>query len=87
MIEPDLACRCARCDSQAPAATSGRANRSPAAGNSSVMPNTASSAMAAMRPYWFASTAQSPLTTASVATPEKVSAIPTSNGSPLRTKG
>jgi CheY-like chemotaxis protein len=41
-----------------------------------VMPNMAISTIAAIRPYWFVWTAQSPLTTARVATPANVTAIP-----------
>src|SRR4051812_21774828 len=43
--------------------------------------------MAARRPYSFASTAQLPPIAASVATPAKVNAMPTSIGSPLRRNG
>ena len=59
-----------------PRPTSGRVSRSDKAGNSSAMPNRASSAIAATRPYWLASTAQPPPTAARVATAAKVAAMP-----------
>ena len=61
--------------------------RSDSAGNSSVTPNTASSAIAAMRPYWLASTTHPPPTAARVATTANVAAMPASKGRPLLTKG
>ena len=51
------------------------------------MPNTASSTIAAIRPYSLAWTAHAPPTAASVATAANVTAIPMSRGSPLRTNG
>jgi hypothetical protein len=85
--EPARPSACAFCDSQAPAATTGRVAQSAIAGNSSVMPNAASSTIAAMRPYSFAWIAQAPPTAASVATAANVTAIPISRGSPLLTNG
>jgi hypothetical protein len=77
----------ADCERRAPSATSGRASRSARLGMRSVNPNNARSAIAAARPYWLAATAQPPATAASVATAAKVTAMPTSIGNPLRTKG
>ena len=74
-------------ESRPPSATRGRVRRSEMDGNSSVMPNSASSTIAPQRPYWLAATAQPPPTAASVATTAKVSAMPSSSGRPLLTKG
>src|SRR5689334_22124275 len=69
-----------------PSATNGRVIRSEIDGKISASPNRASSTSATQRPASFARTAQLPPTAASVATPAKVSAIPTSIGSAPRTK-
>ena len=74
-------------DNRTPSVTSGLDKRSARVGNRSAKPNSASSAMAANRPYWFAATAHPPATAASVATAAKVSAMPNSIGNPLRTNG
>ena len=85
--DPPFAAPCsADRDKRAPSATPGRIIRSDNAGNSSVTPNRAKRAKAAMRPYWLASTAHPPPMAAKVATTANVAAMPTSNGSPPRAK-
>ena len=71
-------------DSRAPNRTSGCIARSASLGSSSVRPKKASRTIAIQRPAWLACTAQPPPTAASVATPAKVAAMPTSKGSELR---
>ena len=56
-------------------------------GKSRVSPKTASSTMAARRPYWFALTAQPPRPRPVSRSAAKVTAIPASSGSPLRENG
>ena len=75
-----------RSDKREPSATSGRVSRSEMRGNTSAMPNNASSASAAQRPMALARTAQPPPTAASVATMAKVAAMPVSKGKVLRRK-
>ncbi|MNY25995.1 hypothetical protein D3C86_1598130 [compost metagenome] len=74
-------------DKRLPAATNGRVRRSANCGSSNVRPNNATNTSASQRPYWLSCTTQPPPTAANVATSAKVSAIPTSSGNPLLTKG
>jgi hypothetical protein len=79
--------RSADAESLAPTPTSGRITRSASSGKSSVSPNTAINASAAILPYWLASTTQPPAMAAKVATTANVSAIPASIGNPFRKNG
>ncbi|MNL34223.1 hypothetical protein D3C87_1561860 [compost metagenome] len=73
--------------SRLPSSTTGRVMMLAARGETSPTPKTASSARAASRPYSLALIAQLPPTAASVATAQKVAAIPVSRGSVLRRNG
>src|SRR5215472_3737476 len=86
--EGSIAAPCAptELESLAPKFTSGRMARSARLGKMSVNPNAARTATAMVRPYWFASTAHPPATTANVAIAANVTAMPTNIGRPLFAK-